>query len=163
MRRLEKAIEGEEDEEGVEARMDEAKHAHVEYGHRQMRVWQNADRLDMMVQKILAKLPKHEFQMRAQIDTASDSIGANFVEGYYSGSLGEYIRFLRYGKRSLGELQERVRRVLRKGYITPVEYAEFDDLTIKTMFLFDRLIQSLEAKRESETASELERKRNNRL
>ncbi len=129
------------------------------FGHRQMIVWQNADRLDILVQKILAKIPKYEFQMRSQIDSASDSIGANFVEGYYSGSLGDYIRFCRYGKRSLGELQERVRRVLRKGYITKNEHAEFDDLAIKTMYLFDRLLQSLEKKREDELRAEQERKK----
>ena len=123
-----------------------------------MRVWQNADRLDVMVQKILARIPKHEFEMRSQIDSASDSIGANFVEGFYSGALGEYIRFLRYSKRSLGELQERVRRVLRKGYINQTEYDEFDDLAIKTMYLFDRLLKSLENKREGELVAENHRK-----
>ncbi len=130
-------------------------------GHRQMIVWQNADRLDVLVQKILAKIPKHEFDMRSQIDSCSDSIGANFVEGYYSGALGEYIRFCGYGKRSLGELQERVRRVQRKGFINQNEYAEFDDLAIKTMYLFDRLIASLEKKREGEKkrAEELRRQK----
>jgi len=138
--------------------MESEENSGKSFGHRQMRVWQNADRLDVMVQKILAKIPKHEFGMRSQIDTASDSIGANFVEGFYSGALGEYIRFLRYGKRSLAELQERVRRVLRKGYITQIEYAEFDDLAIKTMYLFDRLLGSLEKKREGELKAENQRK-----
>ncbi len=82
-----------------------------------MIVWQNADRLDILVQQILKKIPKHEFKLREQIDSASDSIGANFVEGFYSGAIGEYIRFLKYARRSLGELQERVRRALRKGYV----------------------------------------------
>ncbi len=59
--------------------------------HRQMIVWQNADRLDVLTQRILKKIPKHEYKMREQIDSASDSIGANFVEGFYSGAMGEYI------------------------------------------------------------------------
>jgi four helix bundle protein len=54
-----------------------------------MIVWQNIDRLDILVQRILKYIPKHEFKMRSQIDNASDSVGANFVEGYYSGSLAE--------------------------------------------------------------------------
>lgn len=138
--------------------MDERTGTKSGFGHRQMRVWQNADRLDVLVQKILAKIPKHEFQTRSQIDTASDSISANFVEGYYSGALGEYIRFTKYGKRSLAELQDRVRRIFRKGYINQNEYAEFDDLAIKTMYLFDRLIKSLENKREGEELAERQRK-----
>ncbi len=88
--------------------------------------------------------------MKSQIDNASDSVGANFVEGYYSGSLGEYLRFLHYSKRSLGELRERVRRVKRKGYIEDGAYGEFSDCAIRTMYLLDRLIQSLKNKRELE-------------
>ena len=122
----------------------------IEHGHRKMRVWQNIDKLDIMVQKILKKIPKTEFKLRSQIDNASDSTGANFVEGYYSGSLSEYMRFSRYAKRSLAELQERVRRTFRKGYIDKNEFNEFDDLAIKTMYLFDRLLQSLEEKRNKE-------------
>ncbi len=119
--------------------------------HTQMIVWQNADRLDVLVQQILRKIPKHEFKLREQIDTASDSIGANFVEGFYSGAIGEYIRFAKYSKRSLGELQERVRRVLRKGYIRQQEFNEFNDLAIKTMYLFDRLLGSLMRRRETDS------------
>jgi four helix bundle protein len=126
----------------------------TEHGHRKMRVWQNIDKIDILVQNILKKVPKNEFKLRSQIDSASDSTGANYVEGYYSGSLAEYIRFCRYAKRSLAELQERVRRTLRKGYIDEYEFNEFDDLAIKTMFLFDRLLQSLEKKRDKEQKKE---------
>jgi four helix bundle protein len=63
--------------------------------HEKMIVWQMADKLDIIVQEILLHVPKYEFQTRSQIDNASDSIGSNFVEGYYSGTLGDYIRFLR--------------------------------------------------------------------
>lgn len=114
--------------------------------HQKMIVWQNIDALDGLVQNILKKIPKHEYVTRSQIDNCSDSMGANFVEGYYSGSLGEYIRFLKYSKRSNGELQERTRRILRKGYINQNEYDQFEDKAIKTMYLIDRLIQSLEKK-----------------
>ena len=127
-----------------------------------MIVWQSIDELDILVQDILCNVPRNEFKMRSQIDNASASVGANFVEGYYSGFLPEYIRFLTYSRRSLGELQERVRRVLRKGYINerhllptdltaPVffelKYSEFDERACKTMYLLNRLIYSLEEKR----------------
>ncbi|MBU4331552.1 four helix bundle protein [Patescibacteria group bacterium] len=118
--------------------------------HKKMIVWQSIDQLDFIVQKILKRIPRHEFKMKSQIDNASDSMGSNFVEGYYSGSLGEYMRFLRYSKRSNAELQERVRRVLRKGHIDKNLYDEFEDRAIKTMYLLDRLIQSLENKQNDE-------------
>ncbi|MBL7075790.1 four helix bundle protein [candidate division KSB1 bacterium] len=81
------------------------------------------------------------------MDDASDSTGANFVEGYYSGSLGEYLRFLNYSKRSLGELQERIRRALRKNLVSNDDYDAFDKLSMQTMYLIDRLRFSLENKR----------------
>lgn len=76
------------------------------YAHKKMIVWQSIDELDIIVQNILKLIPKNEFKLRSQIDNASDSVGANFVEGYYSGYIAEYLRFLRMSKRSNGELQE---------------------------------------------------------
>jgi four helix bundle protein len=116
-------------------------------GHKNMIVWQSIDALDIIVQRILKKIPRKEYKMHSQIDNASDSIGANFVEEYYSGFLPEYVRFLSYSRRSLGELQERVRRLLRKGYINDVEYDKFDERSSKTMFLLNRLIYALQKKR----------------
>lgn len=55
-------------------------------GHEKMIVWQNMDKLDVLVQKILKNIPRYEYKMKSQIDNASDSVSANFVEGYYSGS-----------------------------------------------------------------------------
>ena len=63
------------------------------YSHKKMIVWQMADKLDVLIQNILNKMPRTEFKLREQLDSASDSVGSNFVEGYYSNSLAEYIRF----------------------------------------------------------------------
>lgn len=117
------------------------------YGHKKMIVWQMADKLDALIQKVWEKIPRTEFKLREQLDSATDSVGSNFVEGYYSNSLNEYIRFLRYSKRSLGEVQQRMRRILRKKYITESEYKEVDSNAGRTMYLFDRLIEALERKR----------------
>lgn len=111
--------------------------------HEKMIVWQMADKLDSIVQEILKKIPRTEFKLRSQIDSASDSIGSNFVEGYYSCSTREYLRFCRYSRRSCGELQERIRRALRKGYINTDDYKKFSEIVIKTGYLFDRLILSI--------------------
>jgi four helix bundle protein len=117
------------------------------YGHTKMIIYQNIDEIDMMVQReILPKTPRYNYKLRRQIDDASDSVGSNFVEGYYSGSIPEYLRFLRYSKRSVGELQERVRRCLRKKYIMADLYSRFEELVNKTMYLFNRLMTKLEEK-----------------
>jgi four helix bundle protein len=116
------------------------------HGHRKMRVWQNIDRLGPIVNRLVKKIPRANFKLIRQIYDAYDSSGSNFVEGYYSGYIPEYIRFARYGKRSLGEVQERIRRCFQRGYFSNDEHFEFEDLAIKTMYLFDRLIASLEKK-----------------
>ena len=118
------------------------------FGHTKMIVWQEIDKMDTIIQEILRYIPKGEYKTKSQIDTASDSVGSNFVEGYYSGSLGEYIRFLNYSKRSNGELHERVRRVYRKKYIAKELYDKFEDNCIRVMYLIDRTIQSLQKKKE---------------
>lgn len=114
------------------------------YGHRKMIVWKNLDMIEEIVlKKIRPKLPKSEFQLIDQIDRSCSSSAANFIEGYYSGSLKEYIRFLKYSKRSLAELQDWVRRAFRKSLIGEIQYIEVDTLIIRTMFLLNRLINSL--------------------
>jgi len=118
-----------------------------QFGHTKMIIYQNIDNIDMIIQReILPKIPKYNYKLRMQIDSASDSVGSNFVEGYYSGSIAEYLKFLRYSKRSLGELQERIRRCLRKKYITIDLYLRLEELINKTMYLFNRLMTSLEGK-----------------
>lgn len=109
-----------------------------------------ADKLDAMILDVLKKIPRTEFKLREQLDSASDSVGSNFVEGYYANSLAEYIRFCGYSKRSIGEIQQRLRRILRKEYISEDEYNSLDEVAGKTMYLFNRLIDSLEAKRAQE-------------
>lgn len=112
--------------------------------HEKMIVWQMADKLDFLTQKYLRRIPEKEYKLKSQIDSASDSVGANFVEGYYNNSLKEYIRFCRYSRRSVAEVLERFRRALRKNFLSEQEFGEIEDCAIKTGYLFDRLIQSLE-------------------
>jgi len=117
------------------------------YGHRKMIVWQNLDKLEVLVeQMVLTKVPKNQFKLRDQIERATSSCTANFIEGYYSGSIKEYLRFLSYSKRSLAELQDWVRRSFHKNYLSEENYLLIDDLLIKTMFLSNRLINSLKQK-----------------
>ena len=115
-------------------------------GHMKMRVWQNADRLDCLIQTLVKKVPKFQYRLMQQIDRASNSVLANFVEGYYSCSTKEYIRFTRYSKRSLGELMEHLRCFLRRKYIDQSEYDEAITLCWQTMYLIDRLLNSLNKK-----------------
>ncbi len=117
------------------------------YGHRKMIVWQNMDALELFIlRSILPQIPRTQFKTIDQIERASSSIVANFIEGYYSGSLKEYLRFLGYSRRSLAELQDWGRRVYRREFIPRETFLEFDDLSIRTTYLLSRLISSLKQK-----------------
>lgn len=124
----------------MEARKDE-------YGHRKMLVWQRLDEIEKIVyDNVLTKIPRTEFNLRDQIDRATSSMVANFIEGYYSGSIKEYLKFLGYSRRSLAELQDWIRRTCYKKYIDENLYLKIDDLCIKAMFLSNRLVNALKAK-----------------
>ena len=123
------------------------KHEGSKFGHRKMIVWKNLDEIERLVRtQIFHHIPSNNFSLRDQIDRATSSCVANFIEGYYSGTLKEYLRFLGYSRRSLAELQDWVRRVYYKGLITKTLYDQFDDLAIRTMYLHSRLIYALRNK-----------------
>jgi len=125
-----------------------------EYGHRKMVVWKNIDEIDFFVQqKILKCIPRNKYNLIDQIERACDSVGANFIEGYYSGSIKEYIRFLKYSKRSLAELQGWARRTFTKGFLRDEQFDLFDNLTIRTMYLLNRLINALNMKAKTSNPS----------
>jgi len=116
----------------------------LNYGnHEKLIAWQMADKLDEIVQEILKSVPRNEFVIRRQLDSASDSVGSNIVEGYYSGTIPEFIRFLRYARRSCGEVQERIMRIKRKGLLNEDLHKKFKPHCIKTGYIIDRLISSL--------------------
>jgi len=116
-------------------------------GHKKMVIWGNIERIeDAVYNKILLNIPKNCFNYLDQIERATTSIGANFVEGYYSGSIKEYLRFLGYSRRSLAELNNWANQVYRKKFISKGLFDMFEDLTIKTLYLFNRLIYALKKK-----------------
>lgn len=114
------------------------------YDHKKMIAWQSIDQLDVIVTKVLKQMPNFDFKIRSQIDNASASIGANFVEGYYSNSPKEFLRFLSYSRRSSAELYERVRRIRRREQITENLFAEFEERYYKTIYLLDQTKKYLE-------------------
>jgi four helix bundle protein len=117
------------------------------HGHKKMIIWGNIENIELIVFKdILDRIPKNYFNFRDQIERATTSISANFIEGYYSGSIKEYIRFLGYSRRSLAELNNWSRQVYYKKFIDKRSCEEFEDLAMRTIYLFNRLIQALKKK-----------------
>jgi four helix bundle protein len=62
-----------------------------------------------------------DFALRDQIRAATGSSMHNTAEGFDSESNTEFVRFLRYSKRSCSEVQSRLYAALDQGYITEEE------------------------------------------
>ena len=119
--------------------------------HKRLVTWKNIEELDQIVHlRIISDIRKTDFKLRDQIERATTSIGANFVEGYYSGSTKEFIRFLGYSRRSLAELGFWIAYCRTKRYISDELNASANDLVIRTGYLIDRLIFSLKLKIEKQ-------------
>ncbi len=87
--------------------------------------WQLARVLTQKVYQ-LTKKPgfDKDFGLRKQIQTASGSAMHNIAEGFDSESNAEFIRFLRYAKRSCTEVQSELYVALDEAYISSDEFSD---------------------------------------
>lgn len=85
--------------------------------------WQLARELTRMVYS-LTKKPDFakDYGLRDQIRNAAGSSMHNIAEGFDSETNIEFIRFLRYAKRSCSEVQSELHMALDETYITPDEF-----------------------------------------
>ncbi|MBI4778772.1 four helix bundle protein [Candidatus Desantisbacteria bacterium] len=65
-----------------------------------------------------------DFGLRGQIQRASVSIMSNIAEGFDSESTKEFIRFLRFSRRSSSEVKSHLYIALDQKYITEGEFKE---------------------------------------
>jgi four helix bundle protein len=88
--------------------------------------WQLARELTRKVYD-LTKKPKfaHDLGLKRQIQDAAGSSMHNIAEGFDSETNPEFVRFLRYAKRSCTEVQSELYEALDQHYIT---HAEFQDV-----------------------------------
>ena len=82
----------------------------------------------------LTKKPKfaRDFALRGQIQEAAGSSMHNIAEGFDSETNPEFIRFLRYAKRSCTEVQSELYLALDQKYITNTEFQDVYDLAGRT-------------------------------
>lgn len=63
-----------------------------------------------------------DFGLRDQITRASGSAMHNIAEGFDGGSNSEFVKFLRYSKRSCSEVQSQLYIALDQSYISQTEF-----------------------------------------
>ena len=90
--------------------------------------WQLARELTRKVYD-LTKKPKfaRDFGLKRQVQEASGSSMHNIAEGFDSETNPEFIRFLRYAKRSCTEVQSELYVALDQQYITATEFQDVYD------------------------------------
>ena len=82
----------------------------------------------------LTKKPEfaRDYGFKGQIQDAAGSTMHNTAEGFDSESNPEFIRFLRYAKRSCTEVQSELYVALDQKYITAIEFQEVYDHAART-------------------------------
>lgn len=90
--------------------------------------WQLARKLTGKVYA-LTKKPEfnRDFGLKTQIQDAAGSSMHNIAEGFDSETNAEFIRFLRYAKRSCTEVQSQLYMALDQQYITDAEFQDVYD------------------------------------
>ncbi len=87
--------------------------------------WQLARELTQKVYR-LAKKPgfTKDYGLKRQVQDAAGSSMHNIAEGFDSETNAEFIRFLRYAKRSCTEVQSELYVALDEKYISPNEFKD---------------------------------------
>jgi len=87
--------------------------------------WQPARELTRKVYR-LTKKPEFakDYGLKRQIHDAAGSSMHNIAEGFDSETNGEFIRFLRYSKRSCSEVQSELYIAVDEEYISPGEFKD---------------------------------------
>ena len=88
-----------------------------------VKAWQMACELTNLVYKVAASGAfARDFRLKDQIRDAAGSVMHNIAEGFDAGSDAEFIRFLRYSRRSASEVQSQLYVALDQTTSTPTSF-----------------------------------------
>ena len=93
-----------------------------------IRAWQEARVLAQMVYETSGQGAfARDFGLRDQIRDAAGSVMHNIAEGFDAGSDNEFVRFLRYARRSATEIQSQLYIALDQSYISSERFQQVYD------------------------------------
>ncbi|XZE35677.1 four helix bundle protein [Pirellulaceae bacterium SH501] len=115
--------------------------------HRNLRAFQLADELALVVYQETKAFPKEEmFGLTSQIRRAAVSVSSNIAEGCGRSSDVDFLRFLDMANGSLRELQYQISLAHRLGYISDESTLANDDSVLyETGRVLHGLIRSMRA------------------
>jgi four helix bundle protein len=106
--------------------------------------WQLARELAFKVYSLTKKTKfARDFGLKRQIQDAAGSSMHNIAEGFDSETNPEFIRFLRYAKRSCTEVQSELYMALDQQYITNAEFHDVYDHAGRTRAVIRGFIKYL--------------------
>ena len=107
--------------------------------------WQEARKLVNMIYSAIKANPEFQkdFRLVGQYTAAGISVMNNIVEGWASQSNAEFIRFLRYSRRSCAETQNCSYVALDQEYIAQPTFQKLYDQALKTIKITDGLLRYL--------------------
>lgn len=110
----------------------------------ELECWQEARRLTQSIYGYIKRpVFYRDSRLSNQVTGAAISIMNNICEGFDSGSNGEFIRFLRYSRRSCSEVQNCLYVALDQEYINNEEFQETYEHCEKVRMIIDGLIRYL--------------------
>ncbi len=116
--------------------------------YRDLRIWQEAVDLALLIYRATAEFPKHElYGLTSQMRRAAVSVSSNIAEGKGHSSDGDFGRFLFHARGSLLELQTQI--VIARGleYLTGEQAANLTRITDDLGRGLNGLIQAVRGRR----------------
>jgi four helix bundle protein len=115
--------------------------------YKDLKAFQLADELVLMVYKITKCFPKDElFGLTSQLRRAAVSTPSNIVEGASRDTEVEFLRFLDIADGSASELDYQISLAYRLGYIQETKYTPLREKSTETAKVLNGLIRSLRRK-----------------
>ncbi|MGP9664688.1 four helix bundle protein [Halomonas sp. AOP22-C1-8] len=93
--------------------------------HQQLRAWQQAMDLVVLIYSMTANFPLTEqYGLTSQMQRAAVSVPSNIAEGAARGSKRDFLRFLHIARGSLSELETQCQIAQRLGYTADISALE---------------------------------------
>jgi four helix bundle protein len=111
--------------------------------------WQEARKLVKMVYRSIksSKAFQSDYRLRDQSTGAAISVMNNISEGWASQSNAEFIKFLKYSRRSCAEVQSCFYIAIDQEYITEIILNEIFNQATKVIMIIDGLLRYLRSQR----------------
>ncbi|MBK9005552.1 MAG: four helix bundle protein [Anaerolineae bacterium] len=120
-----------------------------------IRAWQQARELTNQVYDLTEQVRfSKDFRLRDQIQGAAGSIMHNIAEGFDDGSDIEFIRFLKYARRSASEVQSEIYLALDRKYVSAEDFQRVHDMATTTKKSVNAFIAYLRKSKRGPTASQ---------